>query len=329
MRLSERRVFRFFYNVNCVILGIDMSKIRELTPELAEIARKELNENPKRTPKDIQHLKEWVAKQPHLRARTDDQWLLALLRGCKFSLERVKEKLDLYYTLRTTAPEITLRLKPTEDEFLEFLRLGTCVILPKSSTLHPRAILIRAGRFDINKYEIDDVMCTLYYLVQILVLEDEAASIVGTKIIVDYDGCTISHLTLVNPTLLRKLIAVGQDSLPLRLKGSHHINVAPGVEMVFKLASAFLNNKAKERLKIHKNPEELFEILPKEVIPTEYGGTGGSIADISEYWIKKVVEYRSWMKEELKFGTDESLRPGKPHGDDISNAGSFRALEID
>lgn len=54
----------------------------------------------------------------------DDQWLVAVLRGCKFSLERVKEKLELFYTLRSVAPEVTLRLRPTEPAYFEFLKLG-------------------------------------------------------------------------------------------------------------------------------------------------------------------------------------------------------------
>jgi hypothetical protein len=37
---------------------------------------------------------------------TDTQWLTTFLRGCKFSLERTKEKLDMFYTLRTALPEI-------------------------------------------------------------------------------------------------------------------------------------------------------------------------------------------------------------------------------
>lgn len=44
--------------------------IRELSPELAYIAKTELNEDPKQTPKDVQHLKEWITKQSHLKART-------------------------------------------------------------------------------------------------------------------------------------------------------------------------------------------------------------------------------------------------------------------
>lgn len=44
--------------------------VRELTPELAAIAKDELNENPQTVPGDLKHLKEWISKQPHLRART-------------------------------------------------------------------------------------------------------------------------------------------------------------------------------------------------------------------------------------------------------------------
>lgn len=35
----------------------------------------------------------------------DDQRLKTFLRGCKFSLEKVKKKLDMYYTMRNAVPE--------------------------------------------------------------------------------------------------------------------------------------------------------------------------------------------------------------------------------
>lgn len=44
--------------------------IRELSPELAKIAKNELNENPKQIEADLRNLKEWILKQPHLKART-------------------------------------------------------------------------------------------------------------------------------------------------------------------------------------------------------------------------------------------------------------------
>lgn len=46
--------------------------IREISPELAKKAKDELFEDPKRTPQDIQAIKDWIAKQPHLNIRTGE-----------------------------------------------------------------------------------------------------------------------------------------------------------------------------------------------------------------------------------------------------------------
>lgn len=54
---------------------------------------------------------------------TDDQWLAVFLRGCKHRLEQAKEKLDLYYSLRTTAPEI-YRLSHTDQRFRDLFQTG-------------------------------------------------------------------------------------------------------------------------------------------------------------------------------------------------------------
>lgn len=44
--------------------------VRELSPELSKIALNELNEHPERLQDDLQHLKDWISKQPYLKART-------------------------------------------------------------------------------------------------------------------------------------------------------------------------------------------------------------------------------------------------------------------
>jgi len=35
----------------------------------------------------------------------DDQRIMTFLRGCKFSLEKTKRKLDMYFTMRAAVPE--------------------------------------------------------------------------------------------------------------------------------------------------------------------------------------------------------------------------------
>ena len=87
-------------------MSSDSLEIRPLTANLQKKAIEELNEVPERIAADLQVLREWIAKQPHLRSRTTDQFLIAFLRGCKYSLEKAKKKLDSYYTLRTNFPDL-------------------------------------------------------------------------------------------------------------------------------------------------------------------------------------------------------------------------------
>jgi hypothetical protein len=79
--------------------------IRELSPEMLENAKKNVNEEPKRRAADVQAIREWLKKQPHIKGDPDDQTLVSFLRGCKWSLERTKEKLDMYFTMKTALPE--------------------------------------------------------------------------------------------------------------------------------------------------------------------------------------------------------------------------------
>jgi hypothetical protein len=54
---------------------------------------------------------------------TDDQRIMTFLRGCKFSLEKVKRKLDMYFTMRTAVPEFFNDRDVTRPELKEILDL--------------------------------------------------------------------------------------------------------------------------------------------------------------------------------------------------------------
>ncbi|ETN67653.1 multiple wing hair [Anopheles darlingi] len=101
-----------------------MAQLRTLVPELAEKARKELNEVPNRIPEDLASLRSWLIKQTHLNPRTDDQFLVNFLRGCKYSLEKTKEKLDNYYTVKTAIPEFFENRDPCNEALQTYMMFG-------------------------------------------------------------------------------------------------------------------------------------------------------------------------------------------------------------
>ncbi|XP_026756871.2 alpha-tocopherol transfer protein-like [Galleria mellonella] len=306
--------------------------IRPLSPELAEKARVELNEDPRRLKEDLQHLKDWIAKQPHLRVRTDDQWLTVFLRGCKYSLERTKQKLDLFYTFRNIAPEF-FRIKHTDPYFYEIFNLGIMIVLPKPiGPTSPIVGIFRPGPCDPKKYDIMDVMAATHVLQKVVLVDNDHASVAGFQSIMDLEGTTMAHFTQMTPFQMKKMMVFSQDAAPIRMKGFHYLNTPPGFETVFNLVKGFMNEKNRSRLHVHnKNYDELYKHIPKEVLPAEYGGNGGTIEEILNYWKKKVQEYDSWLEEDEKYGVDESKRPGKPKTaeDLLGIDGTFRKLDFD
>ncbi|CAH2066480.1 unnamed protein product, partial [Iphiclides podalirius] len=306
--------------------------VRPLPAELAEKACMELNEEKSKLEESLQHLKEWLSKQPHLRARTDDQWLVAFLRGCKFSIERTKEKIDLYYSLRATAPEL-YPLKYNEPKFLEILGLGVLLVLPRTSNpADPRVLLMRAGAYDPEKYSVTDVMSVNVVIQKILLMEDDNFVVAGGVSIMDLQYATMAHFTQISPMIMKKMTVAFQEATPIRMKGAHYLNAPSGFETIFNFMKNFLNEKNKKRLYVHtKDSDSLYKYVPKEILPVEYGGNGGTIQELIEWNKKKVLEYSAWLEEDLQLGTDESKRPGKPKtAEDIFGVeGSFRQLQFD
>ena len=88
------------------------------TADMRVTIRQELREpeNPQDIERDVALIREWLETQPHLPKDMDDQRLKTFLRGCKFSMEKVKRKLDMYYTMRNAVPEFFANRDITRPE---------------------------------------------------------------------------------------------------------------------------------------------------------------------------------------------------------------------
>ncbi|VVC91862.1 unnamed protein product [Leptidea sinapis] len=136
--------------------------VRPLEPLLAEKARVELGEDVNRIEEHIRTVKLWIAEQPHLIARTDDQWLVAFLRGCKYNINKVKKKMELFYNIRSTSPDVYC-VKYNEPKIYSLLEMGICLIMPKTKieSADPRVVVYRIGQFQTSKYHMLEFLAVL------------------------------------------------------------------------------------------------------------------------------------------------------------------------
>ncbi|CAK1603325.1 unnamed protein product [Parnassius mnemosyne] len=289
--------------------------IRELPAILQEKAKKEINENPRRVMSDISAIRTWLQKQSHLHSvNPSDQWLVAFLRGSKFSLERCKEKLDMYYTLRTIVPEFLSNRDPLNPRIQGILKLGVFLPLQKCSEIDsPRICIVRVGT-------------------EIMMFEDDNFTVSGEEVIVDMKNVGVNVLSQWTPALAKKVITCFEKALPVRLKSNHILNTPIGFDTAYSIFKAFLGEKLKKRIKVHnQNYAALYKEIPKRVLPKEYDGEDGGLQELTDYWQAKVESYRNWFLQEETVKSDESKRPDKPKSTSslFGIEGSFRKLDVD
>ncbi|KAH8384710.1 hypothetical protein KR093_005745 [Drosophila rubida] len=311
--------------------SVDDTVIRPLSAELALKAQEELGEVPDRIPEDIEALRTWIAKQPHLRARQDAQFLIAFLRGCKYSLEKSKMKLDNFYALRGAVPEL-YKNRFVGEKQLNILKTGCLLRLSQPLQADgPRIHISRYGQYDSNKYSIAEVMQVNTMLGEIQIREDDNAMVSGFVEIIDMKGVSAGHIFQFDVVLVKKLAVLGDKALPYRPKGFHFINAPTTTEKAMSIAKSLMSDKIRKRFHIHSKLESLYQYVPKECLPIEYGGTNGKIQDVVDTWTQKLTDYTDFFEQDAAYGTNEKLRRGQPINSEtlFGIEGSFRKLDID
>nr|XP_016993199.2 alpha-tocopherol transfer protein [Drosophila takahashii] len=309
--------------------------LRPLPAALQKVAIEELNEVPSRVESDIATLKKWLQKQPHICACLEDQFLLSFLRGSKFSLEKAKQKIDRFYSLQAVIPEVFNEHRLADDpQVLEIIQMGVILRIPldKEDT-GPAVTIIRAGSYDINKFKFQDIIRVGSMFGEIMMLEDDNASVSGYLEIMDMSGVTGANLFALQPQLLSKFSAYADEAMPTRQKGIHFINVPKSFETGFKALLGWFPGKIKERVSVSSDPKAIFDRIPKHYLPIEYGGTKGTMKDITTEMEAKLLKYRSYFQDCQHFGTNDKLREEpsnlKPEESHFGLDGSFRQLVID
>ncbi|KAH8371760.1 hypothetical protein KR093_008788, partial [Drosophila rubida] len=311
-----------------------MPEIRPLSASLQRTANEELNEVPERLDADILALRTWLQQQPHLRSRSDDQFLVSFLRGCKFSLEKAKSKLDKYYTLRTQFPDFYTIRDVDSQRIRDILQIGVGLRLP--IPLHedgPRLIYVRPGCYPADKYSFEEIMCISHALNGLSIQFDDHAVVHGYVVLLDFSEYTAAHLLQMTPSVVKKMSRFAEDAMPVRDKGTHMIHTNAAFEMSFNLLRSAMSAKQQQRLSVHgSNLASLYEHVPQRYLPTHLGGEQGTIEQLKQDAWNTFMECQQYLREEANYGVDEKLRPGGRCNDYDSVFGvdgSFRKLDID
>ncbi|XP_025268976.1 retinol-binding protein pinta isoform X1 [Camponotus floridanus] len=279
------------------------SSILKLTTEQKEYAAKVLNEHDENRETAIVEIKRWI-QENDLRARTDDLFILRFLRACKFNLEKTKTKIRNYQMQRAKMPEWYGNRDPLQPKLQELLDLGICLPLRKLDN-EGRMIILARVTYNPDIFALADVFKVSSMSIDLALRDSVEASLYGLVIIIDSQYATLRHIAQVRPGFLMNIVHMWQGCYPIRIQLLNYVNTPEFTKFIMMLTRYFLSDKLKQRLHVytHKTTHECFTNIPANILPVEYGGTDGTIQELTEYWKKTVEENRDW------FIDDENYKP--------------------
>ncbi|KAF5287373.1 hypothetical protein FQA39_LY15911 [Lamprigera yunnana] len=297
---------------------------RKLSVDLQEKAIKELNEVASRIEEDI--------KQIHLKVKIDDDRILGFLRGCKYSLQKTKEKIDFHFTIRTLVPEFFHIRDPFAPEIQNIINAGCLLPLPKPEPKYGARIIMwnfKNANPDTMPYL--NLISVFNMILDVLLKEDDDAIISGLILWSNIEECSIKYITQMTPTVLKKKLECIEKAYPFRIKGTYFINSPSYFEIVYNLVKSFTKSKIAQRMTMFGEINDFYKVLPQSLLPKEYGGENGTLESIKEEWKRKLESNREWFLENRHYKSDESVRYGKPKT--VENIfgveGSFRKMHFD
>ncbi|XP_063368553.1 alpha-tocopherol transfer protein-like [Cydia amplana] len=300
------------------------------TGELWKKTRIELNEDQNTKDRDLDIIKEWLRKQPHLPDEFDEQCLRNFLRGCSYSLEKTKRKLDMYFTMRAACPEYFCNRDMNRPELMDLANRAQGPPLPGLTPNGRRVTICRGIDKNVDTHQLIDAF-KMAMMIGDVRLKEEIEGVGGDVYVLDASVVAPSHLAKISPTAVKKFLICVQEAYPVKLKEVHIVNASPLIDKIINFVKPFLKEKIRKRIFCHTDFSTLYEHVPQEMLPEEYGGNGGSLADINKAWHAKLIEYTPWFKAQESVKANEALRPGRPTNYDelFGIDGSFRQLSID
>ncbi|XP_032452315.1 uncharacterized protein LOC100118942 [Nasonia vitripennis] len=304
---------------------IEMNKIKRVSVE------EEFKKNPELKEEDLQHLRDWIKKQPHYPKNISDSDLIIFLHSCYYRLEPTKTCMENYYASRTHVPEIFHNRDPIGCRDIKYT-METLHVVPLDQPTPEgyRVFYARLVNFEVERFIYYDGLKLFNMLLDLWLIEN--GTMKGHVLVCDIVGVQMSHVLRIPPVGVKKYLFYLQEAVPLRIKSLHFMNTTSVIDFILGLMKPFMKKEFMDMLYLHPTLDSIGKHFPVEILPDEAGGKGGSIYDLFSRVSKSIDENRDYfVEEEATMRIDESLRPGKAKNasDLFGIEGSFKKLDID
>lgn len=277
---------------------------------------------------DIEILRAWVTIQPHLPKKPDDRLLRALILLNKFSIENAKQKLDMYYTVRSLIPEF-FRAQPLIPELVLHSKMFYAIPLPKTTPDFKRIIYCQVNpNYGPEHFKHEQLVEHFVNVIELIIQCDKCY---GIHLIVDVIGFKMGHIPKFSIMILKKAVTILEKVYSNRIASIYVVNYSPILDgLINNVIKPVLPSKLRNRLIIHSDTDILLKDFGYSVMPKDVGGDEKSLEELNDCQLQQFEEHKDKFEVLKTLRVDESLRPKKLVNDDILGYyGNFKKLNVD
>ena len=207
---------------------------------------------------------------------------------------------------------------PRDPQVEEVLRAGVFLPLRGYDRQGRYGFLVRLAQLSASTMQAENCFKVFIMMFALMMEGNRQAYTKGLCMIVDMEGMTVSHVTMMTPTLLKKIVAVFLETYPMdndtltELSRLYFLNMPKILEKLFSLFVSFLNKRVRKTIRVQDNNSPvLLADLGEEILPAEYGGNNSNTGDLTKFWLEEMVRQSAWLAGEVQYRTDETARVGK------------------
>jgi hypothetical protein len=172
--------------------------------------------------------------------------------------------------------------------------LSEIVLQPGVTPDNNRILTIRLIDHNPENLIVDHALTVFSMVYDTTIITPEPNQLADGEIVVfDPRGLSARHLARMGLSSLRCFIRYMVDAHPLRIKQVHVVNSNSLLDKLMMMMRPFLGARAVKTIHFHlPQSTTLYEYVPRELLPEEFGGINGSIKTLRQYWIKRTEAHR-------------------------------------
>ncbi|CAG9854764.1 unnamed protein product [Phyllotreta striolata] len=280
--------------------------------------------------KDREIVSEWLKTQAHLPETPARNMIDLFLIFNKFSVEITKQKLDMYYTVRSVFPDFFDNIHPNSAVMRNNYNSSNIIVLPKLTEDFSRCFVYTFEDVPTDEHFVEALVGKTLNVQEVRIHEDLSAH---QYVIIDFKNLKLENALKFTPSNVKITTTLLEKVYSNRLKQIHFLNFHPAVNILMKLAKLFMKPKLIDRIKIHESPDTLKNYIPSRILPSDFGGEEKSISELNDMWREKLEEYQSRFDLLAKMRVNENKRPvpleSLDEVDRLGMQGTFKKLDID